>query len=146
MTIATLATNIPSGSDAIVIASEQVDNTAAATNSILSGEDKLQQNDDGGTQTTNEYTLQYPVDGAGTDDGKCFALLNEFYPTPLYPTYKVKARANSVPSYINGEAKILVLAFNSITPAPEFPLGPVLALAVCSPILFAVRFRRTRRV
>ena len=126
-TMTTLATNIPSGSDAIVIASEQFDETAASTQSILNGEDKLQQNDDVTTQTTNEYTLRFPVHG-GSDDGKCFALLNDFYPTPSFPTYKVKARANQVPSYMNGEAKILVLGFNSVTPAPEFPYGAFVPL------------------
>lgn len=151
-TITTLSTNIPSGSDAIVIASEQFNNTVTSTNSITNGENELQQNNNGSTQTTNEFTLQFQKfnGGSGTsyaDNGKSFALLNEFYPTPSNPPYEVIARGCSVPSYLYGEAKILVLAYNSISPrVPEFPLGAALILAVCFPILFAVRnFRRTRR-
>lgn len=140
-----MATTIPSSSDAVVIASEQVDNTGSSTNSISNGLLKVQQDDDSSTQTVNEYTLQYPIN-AGNDDGKGFALLNYFYPMASTPTYTVKATASA--TGMNGDAKILVLAFNSVTPAPEFPYGVFIPLAVCFPILLAVRnsFRRPRRV
>jgi len=142
ITINYLGTTFSSGTDVAVIASEQFDDTSSAT-TIAAGNDKLQQNGQATGQTVNQYIIRIPGNSAN-DDGKGFGLLNEYTNVPASPEYEVKATAAA--AYVNGESKILALA--KPPKVPEFPLGPALVLAVCSPILLAVRYssRRSRRV
>ena len=132
-TVNSLATTFPSGSEVVVIASEQFDDTFTAT-TIGAGNDKLQQNNLATGQTTNQYIIRMPG-STNNDDGKGFGLLNKYTDVPASPEYEVKATA--AVAVLNGESKILALA--KPPRVPEFPLGPTLALILCFPILLAVR-------
>jgi len=133
-------TSFQSGSDVAVIASEQFWNLDGSnSNSINADLNKLQQDNSSSGQATNQYTITTSLYGS-PDNGKGFGLLNRFTSTAS-PQYEVWAQKSSSYTYM-GESKILALC--KPPKVPEFPLGPALLLAVCSPILFAVRSRWKR--
>jgi hypothetical protein len=109
-TVDTLSTTLAAGSEVAVIASQQFAAAVFATRVVPAGLLKLQQNDDAGTQTSNEYDLNIregdPTPMGG--HGKGFALLDRFTSTPANPQYEVKATSSDVS--LNVEAKILALA------------------------------------
>jgi len=136
-----LSASFQSGSEVVVIASEQFKWGSSSYNYINANYNMLQQNNQSSSQTTNQYTIVHG-DYIADDWGKGFGLLNRFTSTPSSPQYEVKATlANSNP--VNGESKILAIAYKPPGPVPEFPVGPTLALIVCLPIFFAAR-RRAR--
>jgi len=141
-TMNTLSTSFQSGSEVVVIASEQFYwGASSGTDYINAGNNKLQQNDQSAGQATNQYTLTHG-DFIDDDTGRGFGLLNRFVSTLTNPQYKVKAtmvNANTV----KGESKIIAIAYKPPGPAPEFPVGPALALIICLPIFFIAR-RRAR--
>jgi len=110
-TLATLSTSFAAGSDVAVIASEQFMGSAW-WQYINASYNQLQQNDDSGTQTVNQFNYVVPSSGYN-DDGKSFGLLNRYTNTPASPTYKVKAKVGTTggsPYGAYGEAKILAIA------------------------------------
>jgi len=113
--ISTLSTSFAAGKEVVVIASEQFVTTVSAARSISSSLNKLR-NDATGDQAVNQYALGFPFQGQG-DHGKGFALLNKFTSAPANPQYDVKATASD--TGLDGESKILALAFPGPTPLPS---------------------------
>ncbi len=114
-TLNTLSTTFAAGSEVALIASQQFASGVFATRLIASGLLKLQQNNDAGTQASNEYEINIREGGATLlgDHGKGFGLLNRFTSTPANPQYEVKATSSDI--NLNVEAKVLALAAEGAT-------------------------------
>ena len=104
--INTLSTSFASGSEAVVIASEQFASTELYIKDIGAGANELHQNNEAGTRTSNQYMMRIREVALG-DSGEGFGLLNRFTSIPASPTYRVNATANA--GALNGEAKILAI-------------------------------------
>ena len=106
-TIGTLnPTNVPSGANVGVIASEQFADISSAVNIGVSA-NALQQAATSTGQTSNQFQETFPDNGGG-EDGKGFALFNLFSAGSDNPSYRTQATASAA-SNLNGETKILII-------------------------------------
>jgi len=105
--LGSVPTTFSPGGSVIVIAPEQFkgfDKRRGTTSAA--GNNRLQQNSATTGQTSNEFTLQFPVEN-GDDDGKGFSLLNRFTNIPSSPSYRVLAK--NADNVVKGETKILAI-------------------------------------
>ncbi|MDA3933307.1 MAG: choice-of-anchor D domain-containing protein [Gammaproteobacteria bacterium] len=105
--IGELPSSFSSGGQALVIASQQYNNTTAGLKTIAAGALKLQQNNAPVGQSSNAFALRISSNNNDVNPGFGSALLNRFAPNPATSAYEVKSAATT--TGVNGETKILAI-------------------------------------
>jgi len=143
--IASLSTDFQTGSDVVVIASEQFASADFYTRQIAAGANKLQYMDLADGQRVNEYII-YTREGGSSPVGDCgagFGLLNRHTNILAYNPDIFKTKATASADSILAESKILALGHKP-PGVPEFPLGALLPLATGLATSYAARKVRKR--